>query len=160
MNSKIIIGTSIAAVALATGIGVAAAGSGGGSSPVAAAAPASRVGVTTTKLGPFVVDAHGRSLYLFEKDTGTASTCYSACAAIWPPLTVTAPPQAGSGVVAANLGTTTRTNGQREVTYNGHPLYYYAADTRPGQTQGQDLNQFGGAWHLVAPTGTEIDRGA
>ena len=99
-------------------------------------------------------------MYLFQKDTSTASTCYSACAAIWPPVTGTGAPQAGTGVVAAKLGTTTRTDGQTEVTYNGHPLYHYAADTRPGQTQGQDLNQFGGTWHLVAPNGTEIDHGA
>ena len=159
MNRKVIVGSSIAAVALATGIGVAAAGSGGGNGP-AAAAPASPVGVTTTNLGEFLVDSQGRALYLFEKDTGTTSTCYSACAAIWPPLTTTAPPQAATGVVAAKLGTTTRTGGQSEVTYDGHPLYYYAADTRPGQTQGQDLNQFGGTWHLVAPAGTAIDHGA
>ncbi len=116
--------------------------------------------MTTTKLGQILVDSQGRSLYLFKKDTGTASTCYSACAAIWPPLTVTAAPLADTGVMAAKLGTTRRTDGQTEVTYNGHPLYYYAADTRPGQTQGQDLNQFGGSWHVVAPTGTEIDHGA
>jgi predicted lipoprotein with Yx(FWY)xxD motif len=73
---------------------------------------------------------------------------------------VSGAPQAGTGVVAAKLGTTRRTDGQTEVTYNGHPLYYYAADTGPGQTQGQDLNQFGGTWHVVAPTGTEIDHGA
>jgi predicted lipoprotein with Yx(FWY)xxD motif len=159
VNRKIIVGSSIAAVALATGIGVAAAASGGGSGPTGAAQP-SRVGVTTTKSGQFLVDSQGRSLYLFEKDTGTASTCYSACAAIWPPLTVSAPPQAGTGVAAAKLGTTRRADGQTELTYNGHPLYYYVADTRPGQTQGQGLNQFGGTWHLVAPSGTEIDRGA
>ena len=159
MNRKIIVGSSIAAVALATGIGVAAAASGGGSGSTGAP-PTSRVGVTTTNLGQILVDSHGRSLYLFEKDTGPASTCYSACAAIWPPVTTTAAPRAGTGVVATKLGTTTRTDGQTEVTYNGHPLYYYAADTRPGQTQGQDLNQFGGSWHVVAPTGTEIDHGA
>jgi predicted lipoprotein with Yx(FWY)xxD motif len=125
----------------------------------AAPAAAATVAVETTSLGHYLVDAHGRTLYLFEKDTGTASTCYSACASIWPPLTVSGAPKAGTGVLASKLGTTKRTDGQAEVTYNGHPLYYYAADTAPRQTQGQGLNQFGAPWYVVAPSGAKIDNG-
>jgi predicted lipoprotein with Yx(FWY)xxD motif len=124
-----------------------------------AAASAGEVGVTTTKLGRFLVDSQGRTLYLFEKDTSAASTCYSACASIWPPLTASAAPTAGAGVLASKLGTTKRTDGQTEVTYNGHPLYYYAGDSGRGQTLGQGLNQFGAGWYVVAPTGAKIDHG-
>lgn len=154
-------------------IGVVIAGCGGGgtgnahsaaaSTPTSAgapAAPAADVGLQTTKLGKFLADSHGRTLYLFEKDTGTASTCYGACASIWPPFTVKGTPTGGTGVVSAKLGTTKRTDGQTEVTYNGHPLYYYAPDASPGQTQGQGLNQFGAPWYVVAANGVKIDNGS
>lgn len=163
MNRKIVLGSSVAAAAvLATGIGIATAESGSsshsGTNASAASSPAAPTGAvavgTTRNLGQFLVDSQGRTLYVFQKDTGTASTCYSACAAIWPPLTASAAPHAGPGVVANQLGRTLRTDGATEVTYDGHPLYYYAADTGPGQTQGQGLNQFGGSWHVIAPSGT------
>jgi predicted lipoprotein with Yx(FWY)xxD motif len=85
-----------------------------------------------------------------------ASTCYGACAALWPPLTTTGKPHAGAGVSASLLGTTKRSDGKVEVTYNGHPLYYYVADTKRGQTTGQGLNQFGAPWWVLTPTGKEI----
>ena len=131
-----------------------------GAKHATAAQPVSdTVRVGTTKLGRILVDSHGRSLYLFEKDTGTTSTCYGACASLWPPLTVSASPKAGAGIVAAKLGTTRRNDGQAEVTYNGHPLYYYAGDQRAGDISGQGLNQFGAAWDVLGTSGNGIDNG-
>jgi predicted lipoprotein with Yx(FWY)xxD motif len=115
------------------------------------------VGVGSTKLGRILVDSQGRSLYLFQKDVGTASTCYGACASAWPPLRVSGSAKAGAGVVAAKLGTAKRKDGEAEVTYNGHPLCYYAPDTAPGQVTGQGLNQFGAEWDAVAPSGKKIE---
>ena len=110
-----------------------------------------------TKLGRILVDAQGRSLYLFEQDKGTASTCYGACASLWPPLTVSGSPKAGAGIVATKLGTTKRKDGQAEVTYNGHPLYYYAGDQKPGETAGEGLDQFGAPWDVLSTAGKGID---
>ncbi len=116
------------------------------------------VAVRKTSLGPALVDANGRTLYLFEQDKSSASTCFGACASIWPPLTTNGKPHAGSGVVAAKLGTTQRKDGKTEVTYNGHPLYYYVADTKPGQLSGEGLDDFGAKWDIVAPSGKGIDK--
>jgi predicted lipoprotein with Yx(FWY)xxD motif len=89
-----------------------AAGSGGGS-----------VALASSELGKILVDGAGRTLYLFQADKGMASTCNGACADAWPPLTTTGKPNAGPGVSASKLGTTKRSDGTTEVTYNGHPLY-------------------------------------
>lgn len=114
------------------------------------------VDLTTTKLGKFLVDSKGRTLYLFVADTGSSSTCNGACAGAWPPLTTKQKPVAGSGLKASLLGTTKRSDGTLEVTYAGHPLYYYAGDTGAGQTTGQALSQFGAPWYVVAPSGAAI----
>jgi predicted lipoprotein with Yx(FWY)xxD motif len=95
-------------------------------------------------------------LYDFPPDTHGTSTCYGACAALWPPLTTTGKPHAGAGVSSALLSTTKRSDGKLEVTYGGHPLYYYVADTKPGQTTGQGLIQFGAPWWAISPAGKEI----
>jgi predicted lipoprotein with Yx(FWY)xxD motif len=126
----------------------------------AAPAASTTVAARPTKLGNILVDSHGRTLYLFEKDKGMSSTCLGACAAIWPPLTVTSAPRASDGLVANKLGTTKRADGKTEVTYNGHPLYYYVADTAPGQTLGQGLNQFGAGWDVLSPSGNKIEGGS
>jgi predicted lipoprotein with Yx(FWY)xxD motif len=114
------------------------------------------VNVRGTSLGKVLVDSRGRTLYLFEKDTGSKSTCSGACASAWPPLRTSGTPKAGSGVTASLLGTTTRSDGNDEVTYNGHPLYYYAGDQKAGDTNGQDLNQFGASWYVLSPAGNKI----
>jgi predicted lipoprotein with Yx(FWY)xxD motif len=114
------------------------------------------VNVRSTSLGKILVDSRGRSLYLFEKDTGPKSTCFGACASLWPPFRTNGKPNAGTGVKASLLGTTARSDGNAEVTYNGHPLYYYAADQKAGDTNGQDLNQFGAPWYVVSPAGNKI----
>jgi predicted lipoprotein with Yx(FWY)xxD motif len=160
---------SLAAVAVGVagcggGSGTTAGASSSGGAGAYGAAPAptqtasggTAVDLTTAKLGKFLVDSKGRTLYLFAADTGSSSTCSGACAGAWPPLTTTKKPVAGSGVKASLLGTTKRSDGTSEVTYAGHPLYYYAGDTAPGQTTGQNLSQFGALWYVVAPSGAAI----
>jgi predicted lipoprotein with Yx(FWY)xxD motif len=126
-------------------------------------APAARSGgpvivqVAKSRLGQILVDGGGRTLYLFEKDKGTSSTCYGPCAAYWPPLTTRGKPHAARGASAARLGTTKRRDGKLEVTYNGHPLYYFVADTKTGDTSGQALNQFGAEWYVLSPAGRKVE---
>jgi predicted lipoprotein with Yx(FWY)xxD motif len=110
------------------------------------------------KLGTYVVDARGMSLYLFEKDKGRKSTCYGTCAKVWKPLTVRGAPKAGAGLKPSLLSTTRRTGGAKQVTYGGHPLYYYDDDHKSGQTKGQGVKEFGAKWYVVAPSGKKIDR--
>jgi predicted lipoprotein with Yx(FWY)xxD motif len=140
---------------------VAIAGCGGGSKTESTPAQAKTAGTVVSlhhsHLGMFLSDAKGRTLYLFEADKGIMSTCYSACASVWPPLTSTGAVTAGAGVNASLLGSTKRKDGTIEVTYKRHPLYYYAADSTPGQTTGQGLNQFGAKWYVLAANGNKID---
>jgi predicted lipoprotein with Yx(FWY)xxD motif len=117
------------------------------------------VALAPSKFGRILVDAHGRTLYDFVADKTTASTCYGACASLWPPLTVSGTPKAGPQIRASLLGTTKRTDGTAEVTYNGHPLYYFASDTKPGDTTGQAINQFGAPWYVLTRDGREITNG-
>jgi predicted lipoprotein with Yx(FWY)xxD motif len=109
------------------------------------------------KLGTYVVDSRGFSLYLFEKDKTTSSTCYGTCATVWKPLIVKGTPKAGPGLKASLLSTTKRTGGAKQVTYGGHPLYYYDDDHKAGQTEGQGADSFGAEWYVVAPSGKKID---
>ena len=111
---------------------------------------------SNAKLGKILVDGAGKTLYLFEKDTGMASTCYGACAAYWPPLLTRDAAVAGTGVNASMLGTTKRTDGTLEVTYGGHPLYYVVTDHNPGDATGQAVNNFGAVWYVVGPDGNKI----
>lgn len=125
----------------------------------AAPAAPSGAGVTlnSSKFGGFLADGKGRALYLFEGDKTSASTCYSACASIWPPLTTSGALKAGPAALASQLGTTKRTDGTTQVTYHGHPLYYYEGDAQPGDTTGQGLNQFGAKWFILARNGNQIE---
>jgi predicted lipoprotein with Yx(FWY)xxD motif len=132
-------------------------GTGRAAAPPPAAA-SSAIDLRTTPLGKILVDAKGRSLYLFEADKPNMSNCSGACQSLWPPLTSNTKPQAHGGVLAAKVGTTTG-GAKQQVTYNGHPLYYYAGDQKPGDTTGQGLNQFGAPWYVLAPTGNKIDNG-
>jgi predicted lipoprotein with Yx(FWY)xxD motif len=117
-----------------------------------------RVAIAKSRLGHILVDSKGITLYDFVKDNGTTSVCYGACAALWPPLTTSGKPVAGQGVRASLLGTTKRKDGKLEVTYNGHPLYYFVTDKKPGQTTGQGVDQFGAPWWVLSPAGKEIHR--
>jgi predicted lipoprotein with Yx(FWY)xxD motif len=125
----------------------------------AAKTGAARVAIAKTPLGRVLVDSKGITLYDFVKDKGTTSTCYGACAALWPPLITKGKPIAGPGVRVSLLGTTKRKDGKLEVTYNGHPLYYFVTDRKPGQTTGQGVDQFGAPWWVLSPAGKEIHRG-
>jgi predicted lipoprotein with Yx(FWY)xxD motif len=118
-----------------------------------------RIAAASSSLGRILVNGQGRTVYLFQKDTGKASTCYGACAGVWRPVTATGAPQGGTGAVAAKLGTSKRSNGVRQVTYNGHPLYTYAGDAKPGQTKGQAVDEFGAEWYVLSPAGKKIENG-
>jgi predicted lipoprotein with Yx(FWY)xxD motif len=117
-------------------------------------APAT-VGVATTGLGKTLVDAQGRTLYLFKKDSGTTSACTGACAGAWPPVRANGKPTAGSGATASLLGTTARSDGAAQVTYNGHPLYLFVMDKKPGDTNGQGVTAFGATWFALSPAGNQ-----
>lgn len=163
MNRTLII-SGITGLALATGIGVAiAAGTGGssygagGTGRTGGASAASTVQSANTDLGRILVDGRGRTLYLFEADQAGESACDNACASVWPPLTTTGDPTAGGGALAGQLGTLHRADGSSQVTYNSHPLYLYAGDSKPGATDGQGLDQFGAEWYVLAPSGNKVD---
>jgi predicted lipoprotein with Yx(FWY)xxD motif len=113
----------------------------------------------TASLGNLIVGPNGRTLYLFKKDTGAASNCSGACAAEWPPLTTTGAVTSSGGVSMSALKTVHRSDGKMQVTFNGHPLYYYAGDSMPGQTNGQGLNTYGATWWALSPSGQEITVG-
>jgi predicted lipoprotein with Yx(FWY)xxD motif len=130
---------------------------GAASAKQSSAAASSAIDVRSTPLGKILVDAKGRTLYLFEADKPNMSNCSGACLSLWPAFTSQGKPQAHGGTLAAKIGTISTSNGQQQVTYNGHPLYYYAADQKPGDTTGQGLNQFGAAWYVLATTGNKID---
>jgi predicted lipoprotein with Yx(FWY)xxD motif len=117
------------------------------------------VALAKSEYGRILVDGKGLTLYDFVQDKGPTSTCYGACASLWPPLITKGRPIAGPGVRASLLGTTKRKDGKLEVTYNGHPLYYFVTDRKPGQTTGQGVDQFGAPWWVLSPAGKEIHRG-
>jgi predicted lipoprotein with Yx(FWY)xxD motif len=127
-----------------------------GSKSATAAAPARPVPslqVRHTKLGRILTDQRGRTLYLFEKDKHGRSTCFGACARVWPPALVRGRPSAGEGIAASKLTTTRRGGSKRQLVYDGHPLYRMNADVRPGQTQGEG---FLATWWIVSPSGHRI----
>jgi predicted lipoprotein with Yx(FWY)xxD motif len=122
--------------------------------PPAASADAATVALgENDTLGSFLVDDKGMTLYLFTKDTPNTTVCYDKCAVAWPPLLTTGDPVAGEGVDASLLGTTNRTDGTVQVTYNGWPLYYYEKDKAPGDVVGQDV---GGVWYVVSAEGNQV----
>jgi predicted lipoprotein with Yx(FWY)xxD motif len=122
--------------------------------PAAVSAGAATVNLgKDDKLGSFLVDAKGMTLYLFTKDTPNTSVCYDKCATAWPPLLTTGAAVGGDGVDASKFGATTRKDGSVQVTYNGWPLYYYQKDKAPGDVTGQDV---GGVWYVVSAAGDKV----
>jgi predicted lipoprotein with Yx(FWY)xxD motif len=164
-RSRLINFLSIAAmlplIALAAGCG---GGGGAGGSTTSTTAPktasggTATVGVASTGLGKILVDFRGRTVYLFKKDAGTKSSCTGACASTWPPVRVTRKPTVGTGANASMVGTTKRSDGPPQVTYNGHPLYTYTGDQSAGETNGQGLTAFGAAWFALSPAGNQITK--
>ena len=138
------------------------AGCGGNDSTATAASSQSGGGSHTIavsdngNLGKILADSKGRTVYLFQKDTGSMSTCSGGCATEWPPVTTTGKPTAGSGLTASMVGTTTRSDGTKQVTYNGHPLYTYVGDAKAGDTNGQGVSAFGARWYAVSPAGSTV----
>jgi predicted lipoprotein with Yx(FWY)xxD motif len=126
------------------------------SPPKTTTAQPATVGVAKTGLGQILVDSQGRTLYLFQKDSGTTSACTSACATAWPPLRATVQPTAGSGANASLLGTTPRSDGSPQVTYKGHPLYTFVKDQKAGDTTGQGVNAFGASWFALSSAGNQV----
>jgi predicted lipoprotein with Yx(FWY)xxD motif len=126
------------------------------SQPKTAIGNAATVGVASTDLGKVLIDSQGRTLYLFAKDKGTTSACSGACATAWPPLRASGKPVAGSGAQSSLLGTTKRSDGKPQVTYNGHPLYLYVGDQKAGDTNGQGVTAFGAGWFALTASGSEV----
>jgi predicted lipoprotein with Yx(FWY)xxD motif len=116
------------------------------------------LGTAALQPGTALVDGAGRTLYLFEADSPTMSACSSTCAQVWPPLLTHGSPVTVSGGAHSGLvGSVARSDGTRQVAYDGHPLYYYAGDRKSGDSHGQGLDQFGASWYVVAPGGNKID---
>jgi predicted lipoprotein with Yx(FWY)xxD motif len=132
-----------------------------GSASAAASGGASASGatvITTAKAagGTILTDGNGRAVYLWVADTGDASTCSGACASAWPPVPARGTVTAAGSARAGDLGTITRSDGTRQVTYDGHPLYYFSGDSGPGTAAGQGSPAFGAKWWLVAPSGGDV----
>jgi predicted lipoprotein with Yx(FWY)xxD motif len=149
---RVLLPATFALAGLAATLSLTAPASAGAPTPTAQATVMTKTG----PMGTYLTDGQGKSLYLFVADKTSTSTCFGACEAAWPPLVTEGASKAGPGVDQTKLATTPRSGGSTQVTYNGHPLYLYAADTAPGQTTGQGLNQFGALWWLVNPQGAAI----
>jgi predicted lipoprotein with Yx(FWY)xxD motif len=132
-----------------------------GAAAIASSAPTKPATVKTRSnaLGRILVDGRSRTLYLFEKDKHGKSACSGSCAANWPPLLTKGKPKAIGGVKSSLLGTTKRSNGTTQVTYNKHPLYTFVVDkNKPGSTKGEGLNAFGAEWYVLATSGKKIEK--
>jgi predicted lipoprotein with Yx(FWY)xxD motif len=160
----------VAALSLLAGCG-----SSSSSSSSAASAPASTptqstaASTTASSSGVAVQTKHGKlgtilaagpkrlTVYLFEADKGTTSACSGACAKVWPPVTTAGKPTASGSAVSADLGTTMRSDGTEQVTYKGHPLYFYDDDKDSGDAYGQGSKAFGSDWYVLSPNGSKVD---
>ena len=156
------VGVAVLTAACASGSsgstgGAAAPASPASAAPSSAASGSAMVIKTSSSSGnTFLTDSSGRAVYLWAKDTGDASTCSGACAGAWPAVTTTGAPTASGSAKASDLGTITRPDGTKQVTYDGHPLYYFAGDSGPGMASGQGSDNFGAKWWLVAPSGSDV----
>jgi predicted lipoprotein with Yx(FWY)xxD motif len=151
-----------ATVPVVAALAVASCGSSSGSNTSRSPAPpktangqSATVGVANENLGNILVDSQGRTLYLFRSDSGTKSACTSACAIDWPPLRATDKPTVGGGA-ASIVATSARSDGKPQITYNGHPLYLFSGDQKPGDTNGEGVNAFGGLWYALSSAGNQI----
>jgi predicted lipoprotein with Yx(FWY)xxD motif len=126
------------------------------------AAAVATVSVRSTKYGRILVDSKGDTLYLWAKDRTNKTVCSDACENVWPLVLVTGKPTAGPGVSASMLSSiaVSDSSKQRELTYNGHPLYRYVPDVKPGDITGQGNTTFGAPWWLVSPGGNAITKKA
>lgn len=132
-------------------------GYGGYGSPAKAATGGDTITTAKSDLGTILVDGDGKTLYLFEADKGGTSACSGACTAVWPPVTTNGNAKASAGAQSNLLGTTMRSDGTTEVTYGGHPLYWFSGDASAGDTNGEGLTDFGGAWYAISPAGGAVE---
>jgi predicted lipoprotein with Yx(FWY)xxD motif len=152
MNRLVILAVGAGAVAVVAA-GCSSSSTSSSSASSQASGGAAIVKAASSPLGQILVDGSGRTLYLYTPDTGTTSTCTGSCASVWPPDTTTGKPQE-SGLNASLLGTTTRTDDHAtQVTYDGHPLYYYSGDAKPGDVNGEGLMSI---WYVLSPAGSAI----
>jgi predicted lipoprotein with Yx(FWY)xxD motif len=163
MRTQIIHGCLAAAV-------LALAGCGAGSSSSSSYSTASGVPaaggslVVSSKQSPLgtILAAGPRQMtvYMFAADTGSSPTCTGACAEVWPPVTSAAGARASGQALAGELGTVARSGGTMQITYKGHPLYYYRADTTSAEVSGQDVDSFGARWYVLSPAGVKLETSA
>lgn len=162
-RSRLIRPLTGAATAGIVAVAVAACGGGGGGGggnaakgpPLTPSGKPASVGLARTNLGRVLVNAQGRTLYLFRADHGTTSACTGACAQAWPPARATGKPKAGRGLQASAVTTIKRSDGKPQLAYHGHPLYTYTGDQQPGDTAGQGVNAFGAPWFAVTASGAQ-----
>jgi predicted lipoprotein with Yx(FWY)xxD motif len=150
------VGAALLAAACSSGGGSQAAGTPASGSPASAATTGTVITTHAGSAGSFLTDGSGRAVYLWSKDTMNKSACSGACAGAWPPVPASGTLTASGGAKTSDLGTITRSDGSKQVTYDGHPLYFFAGDSGAGQLTGQGSNGFGAKWWLVAPSGAEI----
>jgi predicted lipoprotein with Yx(FWY)xxD motif len=150
--------TTTKTVAPATSVATASSAQTGTS---AARSPAAGVVLATKhgKLGTILAAGSKRlTVYMFEGDKGSASSCTGACAKVWPPVTTAGEPAVGGSVIDADLSTITRSDGTKQVTYKGHPLYFFAKDGDSGDAYGEGVHGFGADWYVLAPSGNKVDK--
>jgi predicted lipoprotein with Yx(FWY)xxD motif len=115
-----------------------------------------RITTADSEFGQILFDDTGQAIYLFDKEVNSVPDCYDACAAAWPPVLTEGVPVPGDGVTPDLLGTVPRSDGSIQVTYAGHPLYYYA-DEGQNEVTCHNVDEFGGLWLVVTPTGQPAD---
>jgi predicted lipoprotein with Yx(FWY)xxD motif len=158
MKRTAISAIAVGAAALAVGaLGVASSGAQGDPAAAQAAkASGPKLELMKTRFGRILVNGRGRAIYLFTADTGGQSNCSGECAHAWPPYIVKRRPTAGEDVRRGLIGTVRRADGRLQVTYNGHPLYYYIHDNEPGEVLCQNVEEFGGKWYVVKRNGAPV----
>jgi predicted lipoprotein with Yx(FWY)xxD motif len=133
--------------------------SGATSTSASASTGAVLISTKQDKLGTILAAGSKRmTVYLFEGDKRAGSACTGACTHVWPPVTTTGQAKSGGGAMAADLGTIMRSDGTRQVTYKGHPLYFFARDGDKGDAYGQGVKGFGASWYVLSPSGSKVDK--
>ena len=150
------LGSALLAAACSSAAAAPASSAPAAGSPASASATGTVITTEAGSAGAFLTSGSGRTVYLWAKDGTNMSACSGACAAAWPPVPATGKLTATGGAKASDLGTITRSDGTKQVTYDGHPLYYFVGDSSPDQTAGQGSDAFGAKWWLVAPSGAQI----
>lgn len=129
-----------------------------GNSPGSGNAGGTVISTSSGPAGTYLTSSSGRAVYLFMADSMNKSACSGSCTGIWPPVIAHGKVSASGSAVSSDLGTITRSDGTKQVTYNGHPLYFFAGDSGPGMTKGQGVSGFGNKWWLVGPSGSAITK--